>query len=135
MPTYRVLKSIAFCYGHRLLNYRGPCCHVHGHNGRADIVVAADALNTLGMVHDFREIKNVVKTWIDAHLDHRMILQEGDPLIALLQAQQEPVYIMDRPPTAENLAREICVVARNNGLPVCEVRLWESDASCAVYAE
>lgn len=28
---YKVSKQIEFCYGHRLLNWDGPCRHFHGH--------------------------------------------------------------------------------------------------------
>ena len=50
---YRVAKEIAFCYGHRLLDYAGKCRHLHGHNGRAVITLESDRLDALGMVVDF----------------------------------------------------------------------------------
>lgn len=132
MP-YEVSKAIHFCYGHRLLGYDGPCRFLHGHNARAEVIVAAAQLDAHGMAHDFRAIKQIVKTWIDAHLDHRMLLQRGDPVAEFLAAQGEPLYLMDVPPTAENIAREIFVHAREHGLPVTAVRLWETHDSCAIF--
>ena len=41
---YRVTREIAFCYGHRLINYDGKCRHLHGHNGRAVISLEAGPL-------------------------------------------------------------------------------------------
>ena len=41
---YRVTREIAFCYGHRLINYDGKCRHLHGHNGRAVISLEAGTL-------------------------------------------------------------------------------------------
>ena len=48
---FRVTRRIDFCYGHRLLNYDGKCKNLHGHNGRAEIVIAAEKLDDRGMVH------------------------------------------------------------------------------------
>ena len=36
---FRVSREINFCYGHRLLNYPGKCCHLHGHNGKLTITL------------------------------------------------------------------------------------------------
>src|SRR5438067_2031165 len=56
---HEVTKEIRFCYGHRLLRYEGKCRHLHGHNGRAVITLAAAKLDSLGMVLDFSQIKKV----------------------------------------------------------------------------
>src|SRR5438132_7826753 len=94
-PMYRVTREIHFCYGHRLLNYDGKCRHLHGHNGRAVIVIEAAGLDDRGMVMDFNDIKRVVSTWIDEHLDHRMILRRDDPAVPLLEKLGEPLYLLD----------------------------------------
>lgn len=132
--TYQVIKSIEFCYGHRLQNYSGPCRNVHGHNARAEIIITSNTLDDQGMACDFRTIKEKVKKWINENIDHRMILQKHDPLISVLQDLGEPVYVIDNPPTAENIARLICEKSRELELAVNEVRLWESNSSCAVYS-
>ena len=130
---YRVTREIRFCYGHRLLNYEGKCRYLHGHNGRAVITLAAPSLDTLGMVMDFSQIKRVVGAWIDAHLDHRMILHQDDPVLPFLKEQGEPVYLVDVNPTAENIAKVIYDFTLSQGFPVVEVTLWETDDSYAVY--
>src|SRR5438552_11938469 len=99
---YRVTREISFCYGHRLLHYDGKCRHLHGHNGRAVITLEAAQLDTLGMVVDFARIKQVVSTWIDETLDHRMLLHKDDPVLSWLRRQGEPVYVLDDKQTAEN---------------------------------
>src|SRR3954469_22876941 len=104
---YQVSRELRFCYGHRLLNYDGKCRFLHGHNGRAVITLAAAQLDALGMVLDFSHIKRVVGGWIDAHLDHRMLLHKDDPMLPHLKAQGEPVYLLDVNPTAENIAKLI----------------------------
>jgi 6-pyruvoyltetrahydropterin/6-carboxytetrahydropterin synthase len=131
---YRVSRELTFCYGHRLLNYDGKCRHLHGHNGRAVLTLAAAKLDHLGMVMDFTRLKRVVGTWIDETLDHKMLLHKDDPVLPLLRQQGEPVYVMDVNPTAENIARLIFDFAAAQGFPVVEVQLWETDTCFASYA-
>lgn len=130
---YRVSKDVHFCYGHRLLNYEGKCRFLHGHNGRAVITLEASALDALGMVMDFTRIKEVIQTWVDATLDHKMLLHRHDPVIPHLEAMGEPFYLMDVNPTAENIARLIYDFAKSQGFPVVEVSLYETESSCATY--
>lgn len=135
MSHFTVTKRLTFCYGHRLLGYDGPCRHPHGHSAQVELYITGKHTDHNGMLYDFRQMKAVVKSWIDTHLDHRMILQTGDPLIAKFEELGEPVYIMDEPPSAEHMARVIYRHARELGVPVTEVRLWESDTACARYRE
>lgn len=133
MNSYRVTKSIDFCYGHRLLNYPGKCAHLHGHNARLEVDVDAQELDSLGMVIDFSKIKNLVKGWVDATLDHTMLLHRNDPVVEPLMALGERLYLMDENPTAENICKLIFDRAREDGLPVSEIRLWETPTSLARY--
>lgn len=130
---FRVSQEIEFCYGHRLLNYSGKCRHLHGHNGRAVIVMEGAQLDDRGMLIDFGDIKSAIRTWIDDELDHRMILCERDPALPFLQSQGEPIYTIPDNPTAENIARLIYDYAVGHGFPVVEVSLWETPRSCATY--
>ena len=130
---YRVTREICFCYGHRLLGYGGKCRHLHGHNGKAVITLAADTLDELGMVMDFGRLKRVVGGWIDEELDHKMLLHKDDPVLPLLRQQGEPVYVMEVNPTAENIARLIFEYTARQGFPVVEVRLWETESCYAAY--
>ena len=130
---FRVTKEIHFCYGHRLLNYDGKCRHLHGHNGRAVVTLESPRLDSLGMVVDFSEIKRVLGRWIDDTLDHKMLLHQDDPIIPELRRQGEPFVTLEVNPTAENLARLIHDRAVEQGLPVVEVTLWETENSFATY--
>jgi 6-pyruvoyltetrahydropterin/6-carboxytetrahydropterin synthase len=131
---YRVTREIHFCYGHRLLNYDGKCRHLHGHNGKAVITLEADRLDGLGMVMDFTRIKQVVSTWIDQTLDHRMLLHQDDPVLPYLRQQGEPVHVLSVNPTAENIARLIYDFTAAQGFPVVEVQLWETESCFATYS-
>jgi 6-pyruvoyltetrahydropterin/6-carboxytetrahydropterin synthase len=131
--VFQVTREIDFCYGHRLLDYDGKCRYLHGHNGRAILVLEASTLDPRGMVIDFSEIKSAMLDWIDNNLDHRMILHRNDPVVGLLRKIGEPVYLLDVNPTAENIARLIFDVAVAQGFPVVETRLWETPRCFATY--
>ena len=131
---YEIVKSVSFCYGHRLLNYTGPCQHLHGHNAKVDVMLASEALDERGMVMDFGDVKHVIKEWIDATLDHTLLLSKDDPLVSVFEEQQEKFYLMDENPTAENIAKLIFEFAIGQDFPVKSVTLWESDTSFARYS-
>ncbi|MFB6283515.1 MAG: 6-pyruvoyl tetrahydropterin synthase family protein [Halobacteria archaeon] len=132
---FRVTKEIDFCYGHRLQNYDGKCQHVHGHNGLAEIELVSDELDERGMVHDFSDIKEDVKSWIDDNIDHTMLVREDDELIEYLEENGEPYYVMEKNPTAEAIAELIYKKVDKQGYPVSSVKLWETDTSFATYEE
>lgn len=130
---FQVTRQFSFCYGHRLLDYDGKCAHLHGHNGKAVLTLASEDLDTLGMVADFQVIRDRLGRWIESELDHRMILRRDDPAVPALLELGEPVYVVDFNPTAENLARLLYEKAREAGLPVAEVQVWETPSCHATY--
>lgn len=134
MP-FQISKEISFCYGHRLLNYSGKCRHLHGHNGRVELILDGVELDDRGMLVDFGDVKAPMKEWIDQNLDHRMLLNSNDPIISYLESTGEPLYLMDANPTAENIAKQIYLVAKSMKLPITQVRFWETDTSTASYRE
>jgi 6-pyruvoyltetrahydropterin/6-carboxytetrahydropterin synthase len=130
---FRVTESLEFCYGHRLLRYKGKCAHLHGHNGRLEVTVEARDLDSQSMVTDFSAIEKVVRSFVEQNLDHKLLLSKDDPLVEVLRAQKEPLYVMDDDPTAEAIARHVFERVRSAGLPVSEVRLFETPTSVASY--
>lgn len=132
---YTVAKTIQFCYGHRLLDYEGPCRNLHGHNGKVEVEFTTKELNSKGMVFDFREIKQVIKQWIDDHLDHVMILRRDDPMVPILKERAERFYALDSNPTAESIAKLIFDFAASKNYPVSRVTLWETASSSATYSK
>ena len=132
---FRVTREIDFCYGHRLLDYDGVCKHPHGHNATVEVEVRTDRLDKRNMVADFSDIKRLVKGWIDRELDHKMILRHDDPLVKPLEALGEPIYKLDSNPTVERIAKLIFDKAREQGLDIMGVRVWETPSSFAAYSE
>jgi 6-pyruvoyltetrahydropterin/6-carboxytetrahydropterin synthase len=106
---------------------------LHGHNGLIEITIRANKLNSLGMVMDFEEIKLKVQSWVDRELDHKMILNQKDPLIQDLRKHGQPFLAIRGNPTAEALAKLIYDYAKSRKLPVAQVKLWETRSSFASY--
>ena len=131
---YQVTQELSFCYGHRLLKHPGKCARLHGHNAIAAITLRAAELDAQGMVVDFDRIEREVKSWIDATLDHRLLLHEHDPVVAPLLALGEALCVLPFTPTAENIAKLIFDRAAQAGFPVVEVRLVEAPGSVATYS-
>jgi 6-pyruvoyltetrahydropterin/6-carboxytetrahydropterin synthase len=107
-----VSKRVSFCYGHRLLNHKGRCQFVHGHNGEVEILLRKHSLNDLGMVIDFSLVKNVIGKWIDDNWDHSFMLNTSDPMAVEIVGVMEKhcaagrVFRFDScNPTAENMVR------------------------------
>ena len=130
---YTVTREVSFSYGHRLLRHEGKCGRLHGHNGRLRVTLAAESLDPGGMVVDFFDIKKALAGWIEETLDHRLILEKGDPAVDALTAIGESVYVVDFTPTSENLTRHVLEHLRRVGLPVVEVSLDETDNCSASY--
>ena len=133
MHRYQVTKTFEFSYGHRLLNHNGKCRYLHGHNGVVEVDIESEKLDAMGMVIDFGDINEVVKKWVDENLDHRMLLCREDPMVKVMRANDEPLFVMEENPTAENIAALIWTAAQKGGLHVTEVRLWETATSRASY--
>lgn len=129
---FRVTKELAFCFGHRLMDYPGKCRQLHGHNATVAVTVAG-GLNHLGMVVDFAELRRAIGDWIDRTLDHKLILFKGDPLVPVLRDLGDPVLAIDDHPTTEHLAKYIFDHVKGEGYPVVEVTLWETPTSSATY--
>ncbi|MGL6195993.1 MAG: 6-pyruvoyl trahydropterin synthase family protein [Thermoguttaceae bacterium] len=124
---FTVSREFTFCYGHRLPDYNGKCANIHGHNGKVEILLESESLDSQGMVVDFSELKDKIGHWLEETLDHKLILRNDDPLVAVLQQMEEPIFLMENSPTAENLAKLVYNHAKLLGLPIKSVRFWETE--------
>ena len=127
---------------HRVPGHEGRCRAWHGHRYAAEITCAGD-LDSCGRVVDFGVVKERVGGWVDRCWDHTAVLQRDDPdplAPALIDANARlgrPVWLIDGPPTAENLAAELGRVATgllaDAGVRVVRVRLWETPNGSAEW--
>ena len=70
-----------FCAAHFLRGYKGKCQNLHGHNWKVEIILKSDKLNDIGMVKDFKEIKNKLKNVVEQFdhtcLNNHEVFKEG----------------------------------------------------------
>ncbi len=127
---------------HRIPRHESKCAAFHGHRYAAELTCLAP-LDDRGRVIDFGVVKERVGGWIDENWDHTAILQrdDPDPAIQLLAASNaahgRPVYWMDVPPTAEQLAAELARIAQgllaDTGVKLVRVRIWETPNGSAEW--
>lgn len=113
---YEVKVISWFSSAHRLRDYKGKCEQLHGHNWKVEVVVYSKKLNNIGIVIDFKELKNRLSKVL-ADLDHRDLNNLS--------------YFKKVNPTSENIARYIHRQMELN-LPF-RVTVWESETACASY--
>jgi 6-pyruvoyltetrahydropterin/6-carboxytetrahydropterin synthase len=119
---FEISVDYGFAAGHALREYKGKCENVHGHNYKVRVTLAGEDLNSAGLLIDFVELRAEIKELVEK-LDHRF-LNDIPPFDRLN-------------PSAENLAKYICegieLQARNQGLQVHGVTVWETDTTSATY--
>lgn len=125
--------------GHRLPHLPGKCQSLHGHSWWAEVTVEADELGD-GLVVEFGPFKNALRTWIDEHLDHGLMLGPDDELLPLL-APHGKVFPVPGWPTVENVAALLGRVAgevlqdqaRAYGARVTHVHVRETHVNAATW--
>ena len=119
---FEISVEHTFAAGHALRQYKGKCENVHGHNYKVRVTIAGDKLNAAGLLMDFVELRGEIKKFVE-ELDHRF-LNDIPPFNQLN-------------PSAENIAKYICdkiePQAKNQGLRVHGVTVWETDTTSATY--
>src|SRR5258708_19104541 len=123
---FEVPVEDTFAAGHALRGYKGKCENPHGHNYRVRVALVGKELDSIGLLYDFKDVKQIINVTVD-RLDHQ--------------------YINDIPPfdkinpSAENMARYFfeesvrLLAERNppNGIIVKAVTIWETDTTTATY--
>ncbi|HAK93440.1 MAG TPA: 6-carboxytetrahydropterin synthase QueD [Planctomycetes bacterium] len=108
----RVSREFTFSGAHRLPEYRGKCERLHGHTWRLRVTVRAP-VQPHGIAFDFAELDRVVGERVLSALDH-------SDLNALMPD-----------PSAERIAQWVWRALA--GLPLEEVRVWESERCFVAY--
>ncbi len=131
-----VTRRLEWDAAHRIPRHESKCAALHGHRYAAELTATAPALDDRGRVIDFGLVKALVGAWIDEHWDHTALLMRGDqdPVVQAVARSNEaygrPVYWLDVPPTAENIAAELARVAAellaHTGVTLTRIRVWET---------
>jgi 6-pyruvoyltetrahydropterin/6-carboxytetrahydropterin synthase len=108
---------------HRLPEYEGKCCRLHGHNWRVEVVVRGTELDSSGLLIDFKVLKSHVAEVL-LTLDHYYL--------------NETEAFLNVPPTAEHIAKYVYERLTGHSafvdrVKIYAVKVWESPRSCAAY--
>ena len=121
---YQLIVTGKFASAHNIREHGGKCERLHGHNWKVKAVISRETLGDIGMVIDFRILKNKLKEVTDL-LDHHYINELDD--------------FKEVNPTSENLAFYVYSKLAEKLLPidakikVVQVSVEESEGSIAVY--
>jgi len=66
---YILTVEDSFAAAHQLNGYMGKCENLHGHNWKIELEVAGHVLNDIGLLIDFHDLKDILKSVL-ADLDH-----------------------------------------------------------------
>ena len=118
MP-FEITSTREFPAAHQLRLYDGSLEPLHGHNWRVTVTVAADELDSIGVVMDFHELDRMLDAIVGAW--HNRHLNEVEPFTRVN-------------PSTENVALH---VARALKLPanvrLVSVQVWETRTNSATY--
>ena len=108
---------------HYIKNYPGKCARLHGHNWIVEAVVQGENLNELGILVDFKILKDELKKVLD-EFDHQYL--------------NELELFANQNPTAEIIAKEIfdrlaTAEIFNDAVKLKAVKVYESPKSCVMY--
>ena len=121
---YRITVLSGFSAAHKLINYKGRCEKLHGHNWKVQAVVSCSRLDRTGMTIDFHRLKHELNKVIDA-FDHKYL------------NDIKPFKKMN--PTSENIAKYIfeslSKLVNDKRIKLKSATVWETDTSCATYTQ
>ena len=137
----RITKKFTFDAAHRLLGYAGNCSNIHGHTYTVHVKVKSergkDKLDDLGMLVDFKALKDILQTGVIDDLDHSLMLHGDDPLFPILAKEQLKLFTCNGNPTAEYLAKlifdRVFSLTRKLNIQPVNVVVFETPTSYAEY--
>ena len=106
-----ITSRMEFDAGHRIPNHKSTCKNLHGHRYAIEVSLCGEIIqqehqSDFGMVLDFKDAKELIRTTIVDPWDHAFIVYKKDleVLNFLNQIKDHKTVILERVPTAENMA-------------------------------
>ncbi len=109
MNNIRITKHFDFETAHALYGYDGKCKNIHGHSYQLYVTVIGKPIDDAkhvknGMVIDFGDLKQIVKTEIVDVFDHATVLNKNSPHVELaekIRPHSPKVILVGYQPTSE----------------------------------
>lgn len=117
---FEVKVETHFSSAHHLLNYKGKCENMHGHNWKVEVTARGDKLDKSNILIDFKVLKKAVNEVMD-YLDHKDL--------------NEIEEFKNESPSSEFIAKFIYNKIRETIPQVSRVDVWETSTSRASYWE
>ncbi|QGY44347.1 6-carboxytetrahydropterin synthase QueD [Maribellus comscasis] len=143
MPKIRVTKRFHFEMAHTLYEYDGLCRNIHGHSYNLEVTLLGEPRKQPehpkdGMVLDFADLKDIVKTQIVNRFDHALMVNELVPgeQIELLQKTTDRLILVGFQPTTENIVAYIAEILQQHlpsGVSLFSIRLYETVTAFAEW--
>ena len=135
-----ITRRLEFDAGHRIPDHASQCRHLHGHRYAIEVTLSGDIIErdgdaANGMVMDFSEVKSIARQQVVDAWDHAFLVYAGDQAVTAFLATipGHKTVVLDRVPTAENLARIAFDLldrayrdSYGNHLQLEQVRLYET---------
>ena len=119
---YEVTIIKSFSAAHLLADIGGKCEELHGHNFKVEITVAAEELNSNGLLIDFRFLKKSLGEILE-DIDHKHL--------------NDLTLFAGINPSAENIAKYICekmdIKVKTTGVNMVRIKIWESENAAVTY--
>lgn len=133
-------KEFTFDCAHQLVGYDGKCKNIHGHTYKLQVTVEGPIINDCrdcknGMIVDFTDLKDLVKTFILDNFDHAFIACGDEPILQSLIDNNYAVLILNRRTTCENMVQYMgeklnnIVKKTSQSYDIQSVKLWETPTS------
>ncbi len=142
MAKIRLTKEFHFEMAHALWNYDGKCKNVHGHSYHLFVTIigspVADAQNPkIGMVMDFGELKNIVKTEITDPFDHALVISKTADLQTIKGVEQmfNRLILSNYQPTCENMLLDFAERIQNKLPATISLHSLKLHETATSYAE
>ena len=107
-----ITRRLEFDAGHRIPDHASQCRHLHGHRYAIEVTLSGDIIEregdaANGMVMDFSEVKAIAQRHVVDAWDHAFLVSGRDRVVLdfLAGIPGHKTVVLDRVPTAENLAR------------------------------
>ncbi len=128
----KIRKKYHFYMGHRNKEAGEKCGRLHGHT--YDVVCEFKFTKmTNGVTMLFSDIDKVAEPIIKEY-DHYFALYKNDPLVEVLNFNNEPIIVLPFETSAENMA--IWLFNRiKKELPITRIELAETKSSTIIYEE
>lgn len=124
-------KKYYFYAAHRNKSAGEKCGKIHGHTYDVVCQFKFDKIDN-GITMLFSDIDRIAEPIIKQY-DHTFLLWKDDPLVTILEINNEPFTELPFETSAENMSIWLFTEIKNAGLPIIRIELAETKSSNVIY--